>query len=211
VNRRLLQDLGVGLVGAVAITALLLLAAAQLVSERPQEQDITEPVPVALVAMPEEEEAERPEEVREPEPPEEPPQMDFMPELPLPSLTAPALAGPSVELDPRLFGGAPRSGPMIFNATELDRPPRAVVRTPPVYPFKARQRRIEGTVQVRFLVRVDGTVDQIRIESADPPGVFEDAAREAIARWRFEPGQLAGETVASWVVMPIRFDLDGGR
>jgi protein TonB len=99
---------------------------------------------------------------------------------------------------------------MVFEASELDRAPRPVVRTAPVYPYKARQRRIEGTVQVRFLVRADGTVGEVQVESADPPGVFEDAVRDAIARWRFEPGRLAGEAVAAWVVMPISFDLDRG-
>ena len=37
--------------GALLITGLLLLAAAQLVQERPQVQDITEPVPVSLVEL----------------------------------------------------------------------------------------------------------------------------------------------------------------
>ena len=71
--------------------------------------------------------------------------------------------------------------------------------------------RTEGTVRVRFLVRRDGTVGEIIIEAADPEGVFEDAVRDAVSRWRFEPGRLAGEAVAAWVVMPITFDLSGGR
>jgi protein TonB len=211
VTRQALRD-GIGaLLGAVALTAVLLLAAAQLVRERPQEQDITEPVAVSLVSVPQEREETAPEPTREPEPPPEEPRLDFAPELPLPSLTAPRPAGPSVQLDPRLFGQTPTpAGPMVFEASELDRAPRPVVRTAPVYPYKARQRRIEGTVQVRFLVRADGTVGEVQVESADPPGVFEDAVRDAIARWRFEPGRLAGEAVAAWVVMPISFDLDRG-
>lgn len=211
-TRRTLMDLGAALLGAAAITAVLLLAAAQLVSERTAVQDITEPVPVALVAVPREEAPPPPAERREPPPPPQKPRLDFAPELPPPSLTAPALSGPAVQLDPRLFGQAPpAAGPMVFEAGELDQAPRPVVRQAPVYPYKARQRRLEGTVQVRFLVQRDGTVGEVRILRAQPPGVFEDAVREAIARWRFEPGRLAGEPVAAWVDMPISFDLDGGR
>lgn len=210
-DARTARDLALAFLGAVVLTSALVVLAGQLVRERVDAQDITEPTPVSLVTVPEDEPEPEPEPQREPEPPEPRPQLDFMPELPPPSLTAPVLGGPVVRLDPARFGGVPRGGPVVFEASELDQPPRPVVRGAPVYPYKARQRRIEGTVQVRFLVRADGTVGEVRIERAEPPGVFEDAVRDAIARWRFEPGKLAGEPVAAWVVMPISFDLDGGR
>jgi protein TonB len=103
------------------------------------------------------------------------------------------------------------AGEMVFDARDLDTAPRAVVAMAPVYPYRARQRDIEGTVEVRFLVGRDGTVSEVIIVSADPPGIFEDAVREAVQRWRFEPGKLAGKPVAAWVVQPLRFDLSGGR
>ena len=196
---------------AVAINVLLLAVAAHLVRDQALVQDPGRPVPVSLVAVPRDEEPPEPQPQREPEPPRQPPTLDFTPDLPAPSLTAPALRGPAVRLDPALFGGVAPLGDLVFSAADLDQPPRPTVRTPPIYPYRARQRRIEGTVQVRFLVRRDGTVGDIIIESADPPGVFEDSVREAVARWRFEPGRLAGEAVAAWVVMPITFDMDGGR
>jgi periplasmic protein TonB len=197
--------------GALAINVLLLAVAAHLVRDRALVQDLTDPVPVSLVTVPRDEAPPEPEEVREPEPPRQPPAMDFTPDLPTPSLTAPALRGPAVRLDPSLFGGVMPMGEVVFAAADLDQPPRATVRTPPVYPYRARQRRVEGTLQVRFMVRRDGTVGEVIIEAADPPGVFEDAVRDAVQRWRFEPGRLAGEAVAAWVVMPITFDMDGGR
>ncbi len=197
--------------GAVAVNLLLLAVAAHLVRDRALVRDFGDPVPVSLVAVPRDETPPEPEPEREPEPPRQPPNLDFTPELPAPSLTAPSLRGPAVRLDPALFGGVAPMGDLVFAAADLDQPPRATVRTPPIYPYRARQRRLEGTVQVRFLVRRDGTVGDVIIESADPPGIFEDSVREAVARWRFEPGRLAGEAVAAWVVMPITFDMDGGR
>ena len=199
------------LLGALVITGLLLLTAAQLVQERPAVQDLTGPVPVSLVTVPRDEAPPEEEERREIQKPEEPPRLDFAPELPVPSLTAPPLRGPAVTLDPELFGGTGPVGEMIFDARDLDTPPRGVVTPMPLYPYKARQRRIEGVVQLRILVRANGSVGEIIIESADPPGVFEDVVRETGARWRYEPGRLAGEPVAAWVLQPLRFDLSGGR
>jgi protein TonB len=201
---------GRAIVVAFVINTLLLLAAAQLVRQRPEPVDITVPTAVSLIAVPDDEAPPEEDEPQPPRPPEQPPQLDFTPELPSPSLTAPALSGPSVVLDASIFGGAAPTGTMIFEASELDQAPRAVVRTPPEYPYRARQRRIEGSVQVRFLVNVDGTTSQISIVESDPPGIFDQAVIDAVSRWRFEPGRLAGEPVAAWVVAPITFDLSGG-
>jgi protein TonB len=33
------------------------------------------------------------------------------------------------------------------------------------------------------------------------------AAREAVMRWRFQPGMQHGKPVACWVVVPVRFRL----
>lgn len=64
-------------------------------------------------------------------------------------------------------------------------------RVNPSYPPRAQRRGMEGFVEVEFVIRRDGSVDNstIRVTRAQPRRVFEDAAREAIARWQFEPGQ----------------------
>ncbi|WP_434985951.1 TonB family protein [Vreelandella zhaodongensis] len=64
-------------------------------------------------------------------------------------------------------------------------------RVNPSYPPRAQRRGMEGFVEVEFVIRRDGSVDNgtIRVTRAQPRRVFEDAAREAIARWKFEPGQ----------------------
>jgi protein TonB len=196
---------------AVLINAVLLAAAAQLVRERPQAQDMTVPTVVSLVNVPRDETPPEPERRREPEPPKEKPRLDFAPELPSASLTSPDLSGPAVVLDRSLFDVAPPMGAMIFEAGDLDRPPRTVVRTPPQYPYRARQRGIEGSATVRFLVSADGTTSDITVLSSEPAGVFDQAVVDAVARWRFEPGMLAGEPVAAWVVTPITFDLGESR
>lgn len=65
---------------------------------------------------------------------------------------------------------------------------------PPRYPPLALRRRIEGDVTVVFTVRTDGSVDAPRVASAQPAGLFEDAALDAVRRWRFAPVPRPVET-----------------
>ncbi|BCB62586.1 MULTISPECIES: energy transducer TonB [Halomonadaceae] len=64
-------------------------------------------------------------------------------------------------------------------------------RVNPSYPPRAQRRGLEGFVEVEFVIQRNGRVDggSIRVTNAQPRRVFEDAAREAIARWQFEPSQ----------------------
>ncbi|MDI9238478.1 TonB family protein [Lysobacter sp. LF1] len=64
--------------------------------------------------------------------------------------------------------------------------PRLLADSPPRYPLGAQKRRIEGSVLVTFTIQPDGSVSDARSLSAQPAGVFEDAALAAAARWRFE-------------------------
>jgi periplasmic protein TonB len=62
---------------------------------------------------------------------------------------------------------------------------------PPEYPPRARRQRVEGYVELEFVIRADGSVDpaSIQVTSAQPRNVFEEASRRAVARWRFEPNE----------------------
>lgn len=64
-------------------------------------------------------------------------------------------------------------------------------RVPPAYPARAQRRGLEGFVELEFVIRADGSVDpsSIRVTSARPRNVFDDAARQAVARWRFQPAE----------------------
>jgi protein TonB len=56
----------------------------------------------------------------------------------------------------------------------------------PVYPARARRRRIEGRVEVEITVDGAGAVREVRILEAKPRGVFEPAVRKAVRQWRFQ-------------------------
>ena len=77
----------------------------------------------------------------------------------------------------------------------------------PAYPFVARQRGQEGQVLLTVEVAPDGTADRVEIaRSSGFPGL-DDAARRAVARWRFNPARHGGAAVAARVTVPIRFSL----
>jgi protein TonB len=75
----------------------------------------------------------------------------------------------------------------------------------PDYPQDAMARRIGGVVTVAFTVDANGETRDVRVESADPPKVFDRAAVAAVRRWRYEPLVIDGAPAAVPVRMSIRF------
>ena len=146
------------------------------------------------------------------------------PTLPRPalSLSAPEAAirtdiplpGPGVRIDLALAPaapaapGLPATGDPTYEYGQVDQGPRLVRQVPPVYPLRARRNNIRGTVQVRFLVERDGSVSQAAVVEADPPGLFDKSALDAVRQWRFSPGNIKGKSVRTWVRAPIAFRLD---
>ncbi len=192
---------------AVAINAGLFWLVSLLAAEQSLPQDLIDPVPVSMVTLPPEN---PPPPERTPPPPKlDPPrQVDFQPDLQRPSPVG-ALdldAGLRVNLgDLRLES---LQGEFVFGEAELDAQPRPVSTLPPVYPYRARQRGLEGWVRLKFLVRVDGTVGQVEVLDAQPAGLFEEAVLATVPRWKYEPGRIDGRAVNSWVLKVVRFDLD---
>jgi TonB family protein len=62
-----------------------------------------------------------------------------------------------------------------------------LIATVPAYPETARQRRVEGHVDVEFTVNAQGNVEQPRVVASQPSGLFDAAALAAVSRWRYPP------------------------
>ncbi len=85
-----------------------------------------------------------------------------------------------------------------------------LVRVDPEYPPRARQRRIEGWVDIEFTIGTAGTVHDAKVIGAHPSTVFEQSALRAVRRWRYNPKVVDGRAVAQpGVQVRIRFDLSG--
>ena len=68
-----------------------------------------------------------------------------------------------------------------------DRDVVPLVRVDPDYPPRARQRGIEGYVDLEFTIGPTGAVEDPRVIGANPTGVFDEAALRAVRRWRYNP------------------------
>ncbi len=106
------------------------------------------------------------------------------------------------------LAAAPDAVGYVFEIDELDEPPRAVAQLPPLYPAQARLRKIEGSVTLLYVVGADGRVGSVSVSESEPPGLFDEAARQAVRRWRFEPGRRGGEAVAVRVQQRLTFQLE---
>lgn len=99
-------------------------------------------------------------------------------------------------------------GGAVMDEDAVDEAPTPTTRTPPSYPARARQQGQEGRVTLSFVVDVDGTAQDVTVVEAEPPGVFDAAAIDAVRGWRFEPGRDEGSPVAVRVRQTLRFELD---
>ena len=96
---------------------------------------------------------------------------------------------------------------MVFELSEVDDPPRVLVKLPPFYPLGARARGIEGIVELVFIVDVDGSVRNVQVVSSYPGEIFVESAVNAVKRWKFEPGKKDGQPVVTRVRLPVRFKM----
>ena len=71
-----------------------------------------------------------------------------------------------------------------------------LVRVDPDYPPRARQRGIEGYVDVEFTIAPSGAVENPLVIGANPTGIFEESALRAVKRWRYNPKVDKGVPVA---------------
>lgn len=67
-----------------------------------------------------------------------------------------------------------------------------IARVTPTYPRAAASRGIEGWVQLSFTVTRHGTVENAVVIAAEPNGVFDSAALNAIRKFRYKPTVING-------------------
>jgi len=99
-------------------------------------------------------------------------------------------------------------GDRVFRADEVASPPVVVSPSMPVYPPLARARGIEGLVLLETIVDRGGHVEGDSVKVVESIPLLDDAAIEALRKWRFRPGRDAqGEAVRVLVHLPVRFRL----
>ncbi len=86
--------------------------------------------------------------------------------------------------------------------------PKVLHPVEPVHPEEAIRDSLEGRVFLRFMVNVDGSVSDVKVLRVIGSEVFRQAAKDAVAQYRFKPAEHNGKIVSVWMVMPITFRLE---
>ena len=122
---------------------------------------------------------------------------------------APSAPAPAAPLEMNLNGtdsdsNAVASGPGIIPAAPDDR----ARNQPPVYPQEAVRLGQQGAVVLLIHVSADGAAIGSDVVESSGYNSLDQAARQAVARWRFQPGMKDGKPVASDMPMRFVFEFD---
>jgi TonB family protein len=86
------------------------------------------------------------------------------------------------------------------------KPPDKIFSPSPQYTEIARKARITGVVIVEAIIDKEGNVTNVKVLKGLPMGL-DQAAVDAVKRWRFEPATLNGKPVAVIYNLTINFQL----
>ncbi|PKG83493.1 protein TonB [Colwellia sp. 75C3] len=85
-----------------------------------------------------------------------------------------------------------------------------IVKVAAIYPRRAQSRGIEGFVIVEFVVTKTGAVSNAVVVQAKPEGVFDRAALDAVAKFKYKPRVVDGIAMeVAGVQNKISFEIDG--
>ncbi len=70
-----------------------------------------------------------------------------------------------------------------------------IVKVDPIYPRRAQEQGIQGSVLLRYTVTTTGTTKDIEVIEAEPRGYFERAAIKAAEKYKYKPRVINGEPV----------------
>lgn len=84
--------------------------------------------------------------------------------------------------------------------------PEPIYSPEPSFSEEARKAKAQGIVQLVLVVGKDGQPSEIRVAQSLGMGLDEKAI-EAVNRWRFRPGTLNGQPVATRIAVQVDFHL----
>jgi protein TonB len=71
-----------------------------------------------------------------------------------------------------------------------------------IYPDAARREGVQGTVELRFRIAADGSVEAVEIVRSSGSGILDEASQETIRRAGPYP------LVRGWIRLPLAYRLD---
>jgi len=143
------------------------------------------------------------------------PQKPPKPKEPPPQMTPPQMqqANPNANVVKSSFAADIQEGSGLLGGLSLDSGDGdylPIVKVAAVYPRRAQSRGIEGFVIVEFVVTKTGAVSQAVVVTAKPEGVFDRAALDAVAKFKYKPRVVDGVAMeVAGVQNRITFEIDG--
>lgn len=95
------------------------------------------------------------------------------------------------------------SMPVALPARDLE----AISTPKPRYPPDAFRDRVEGWVEIDYTVDEIGATRDLAVVASSPRGVFDAAAMEAVASWRYLPRVVNGRPVRQRASVTLRFNV----
>ena len=128
--------------------------------------------------------------------PEKPPE----PEQPPPEPPPPSMEDVTPDAQAMGVQAAPVAAKVDLNASGFglsvtDGEYLPIVKVQPIYPRRALSRGIEGFVIVQFTVTKQGTTKDIKVVQSQPAGVFDRAAMQAAAKFKYKPRVVDGQPI----------------
>ena len=87
-------------------------------------------------------------------------------------------------------------------------PPSLSSHQPPQYPQQMRRRGIEGRTELKILINQVGIVQEIEVKESSGYKKLDQAAQAAVKQWQFDPAQQEKSEISSWIIVPIKFELN---
>src|SRR5271156_2624122 len=147
-------------------------------------------------------------ETRESKTPPQLPEKEKAPEVPTQRLNVEGPQGDTVNIGSmKVDKDVAKNTGFALSASDGEYLP--IVKVAPLYPESAQERGIEGYVLLEFTVTETGaTADPVIIES-QPTGIFDDAAKKAVLKFKYKPRVENGRPVrVEHVQHVITFKLD---
>ena len=123
---------------------------------------------------------------------------------------APAAPAPAPAEPAAVVASVPPAPPASMAPLVLPRFNAAYLQNPaPIYPLLSRRVGEQGKVLLRVVVRPDGMPEQIELRRSSGSQRLDQAAVEAVRKWRFVPARQGETPVTAAVIVPIVFPLEG--
>jgi len=112
------------------------------------------------------------------------------------------VAAPGQRFAPEAAPAAPRAAPVrtapVVDARACDKPE---------YPMAARRAQETGIVRLAFLIDVNGSAVESKIERSSGSARLDEAARKALGLCKFKPATVDGKSESAWAKIEYEWKL----